>query len=66
MGAFLAVVLSFFIVGLGQFYNGQALKGAFLFFGALFLALISGGLLAIPVWIYGMIDAYTAASKKSS
>jgi TM2 domain-containing membrane protein YozV len=66
MGAFLAVVLSFIIVGLGQFYNGQALKGAFLLFGAIFLAIISAGLLAIPVWLYSMIDAYSVANKKSS
>lgn len=66
MGAFLALVLSFFITGLGQFYNGQALKGIFLFFAVIVLAIISAGILAIPVWLYGMFDAYTVANKKSS
>ncbi len=63
MGAFLALVLSFFIPGLGQFYNGQLLKGVLLLFGAIILGLISAGILAIPVWLYGMFDAYSNANK---
>lgn len=63
MGAFLALVLSFFIPGLGQFYNGQALKGALVFFAAIILGVISGGILGIPVWLYGMFDAYSVANE---
>ncbi len=66
MGAFLALVLSFFIPGLGQFYNGQALKGALLFFGAIIFVIFTGGILTFVVWIYGMIDAYSVANKKES
>ena len=66
MGAFFALVLSFFIPGLGQLYNGQAMKGALVFFGGIILAIFSGGLLAIPVWPYGMFDAYTVSREKSA
>jgi hypothetical protein len=41
------------------------LKGALLFFGAIFLGIFTAGLLAIPVWLYGMFDAYTVAKEKS-
>ncbi len=66
MGEFFALVLSFFVIGLGQFYNGQALKGLLLFVGGIVLAVFTFGVLAIPVWLYGMFDAYTVAKKKSS
>lgn len=62
----MALVLSFFIVGLGQFYNRQALKGALLFFSAIILAALSAGLLYIPLWLYGMLDAYAVAKSKNS
>ena len=61
----LALILSFLIVGLGQFYNGHSTKGIILFV----LAIISGilifffiGLILWPiVWIYAMYDAYKSA-----
>ncbi|MCC7564722.1 MAG: hypothetical protein KO206_00365 [Methanomicrobiaceae archaeon] len=63
----LAVVLSFFIPGLGQFYTGQFLKAVILFV----LAIVFGGLstigIGIPfyviVWLYSMYDAYVAAKR---
>jgi TM2 domain-containing membrane protein YozV len=65
MGEFFAVVLSFFIIGLGQLYNGQAMKGVLLLFGAIVLGIITGGLLIIPIWLYGMFDAYTVAKERA-
>lgn len=59
---FLALILSFFIPGLGQVYNGNFWKGVLFMFavpiGAIFL-IIPG----IAIWIYGMYDAYTDAEK---
>jgi len=58
----MAVFCSSLIPGMGQVYNGENLKGAILFFGALFGAF----LLLIPgliVWIYSMYDAHTIAGK---
>ncbi|MFH1996820.1 MAG: hypothetical protein ABIJ27_07515 [Candidatus Omnitrophota bacterium] len=49
----LAAVLSFFIGGMGQIYNGQILKGILIF---------CTSLLIIP-WIYGIFDAYAVAKK---
>jgi TM2 domain. len=58
----LSVILSFFISGLGQVYNGETLKGVALFFGTIigyFIFVIPG----VIVWVYGMYDAYTTAKK---
>ena len=66
----LAAVLSFFITGLGQIYNGQLAKGIVLIiiYGiswALMLILI--GFLTTPlIWLYGMWDAYKSAEKINS
>jgi TM2 domain-containing membrane protein YozV len=64
---FLALVLSFFIPGLGQFYTGQFLKGVALFVLAVVFGGLSSMLIGIPfyliVWAYSMYDAYTAAKK---
>ena len=49
----LAAILSFFIPGLGQIYNGQVGKGFLIFFTAW---------LVIP-WVIGIIDAYSNAKK---
>jgi TM2 domain-containing membrane protein YozV len=61
----LALVLSFFIPGLGQFYTGQLLKAIMLFLLALVFGALSVALVGIPfyliVWVYSMYDAYTAA-----
>jgi len=63
----LAAVLSFFIVGLGQIYNGQIGKGIVLiicYVISWLLVLILIGLILVPIlWIYGIYDAYTTATK---
>ena len=61
----LAAVLSFFFMGLGQFYNGQFAKG-FLFmilYGVSWLLMfVVVGFITTPIlWIWGMIDAYKQA-----
>ncbi len=60
-----AVILSFFIPGLGQLYTGQLMKAIVLFvlaviFGALSIIWI-GIPLYLVVWIYSMYDAYVTA-----
>lgn len=64
---FVAVVLSFFIPGLGQFYTGQLIKAIVLFVAAVIFGALSTILIGIPfyliVWLYSMYDAYTVASK---
>lgn len=56
--AFFALILSFFIPGLGQVYNGHFWRGVFFMFavpiGTLFL-IIPG----IVIWAWGLYDAYT-------
>jgi TM2 domain-containing membrane protein YozV len=63
----LALVLSFFIPGLGQFYTGQLLKAVALFVLAVVFGGLSSMLIGIPfyviVWLYSMYDAYTAAKE---
>ncbi len=66
----LAAVLSFFISGLGQIYNGQIGKGIgmivlYIFFWILVFVIIGIPLLLI-LWIYGMYDAYNTAKKINS
>jgi TM2 domain-containing membrane protein YozV len=64
----LATLLSFFLVGLGQFYNGQIFKGTI--FVALLYFLISIslyiptlGFLYLIFWVYILYDAYKNAKK---
>lgn len=63
----LAAVLSFFITGLGQIYNGQIFKGILLILiqminGLLLYVLI--GFITLPiVWLYGVINAYRHAER---
>ncbi|HUU75697.1 MAG TPA: zinc ribbon domain-containing protein [Methanoregulaceae archaeon] len=56
----LSLILSFFVSGLGQVYNGETLKGVALFFGTIigYLLFVIPGVI---VWVYGMYDAYTTA-----
>ncbi len=62
-----AVVLSFFVPGLGQIYNGQIMKGIIFivlasFFGFLTVFLI--GYILYPLfWIYNLYDAYNTAKR---
>jgi len=62
-----AAVLSFFITGLGQIYNGQFAKAA-VFFGAMIVNvllcyIVIGFLTGFITWAYGIYDAYKSAEK---
>ena len=59
-----AVVLSFFICGLGQLYNNDWKKGAVMFVGAVLGFMFTGGLATLAIWIWGMIDGYLVAAGK--
>jgi TM2 domain-containing membrane protein YozV len=63
----LAAVLSFFVCGLGQIYNGQILKGLiFLVAYAVswMMMWIVVGFITTPVlWIWGIVDAYRTAQR---
>lgn len=63
----LAVVLSFFITGLGQLYNGEVGK-AVAFFAAqvvsAFLMFLLVGFITTPaLWVWSMVDAYRSAER---
>jgi TM2 domain-containing membrane protein YozV len=66
-----ALLLSFFVPGVGQFYNGDTKRGL-LMFGILlvswFLAAAGGiGFIGVfGVWVWGMINAYQVASGKTT
>lgn len=60
----LAVVLSLFITGLGQFYNNDWKKGALMFVGAVLGLIFTGGLLTLAFWVWSMVDGYQVASGK--
>jgi len=66
----LAAVLSFFICGLGQIYNGQIFKGIvfIICYGiAWALTFVLIGWLIVPIlWIWGMYDAYKNAERINS
>jgi TM2 domain-containing membrane protein YozV len=55
-----ALLLSFFISGAGQMYNGQVGKGILMLLGTIALWFI---LLGWTVWIWSMVDAYQTAKR---
>jgi len=60
----LAVFLSFLFMGLGQYYNGNYLKGTLVQVG-----IIVGGLFIVPgilVWIFSLWDAYNDSQKMNN
>jgi TM2 domain-containing membrane protein YozV len=62
----LALILSFFIPGVGTLVNGETGKGIGILLGWLVSAFLTvfclvGLVAAIPLWIWGMVDAYTGA-----
>jgi TM2 domain-containing membrane protein YozV len=63
----LAAILSFFIVGLGQMYNGQIGKGLLLLVAAIISGILwtifIGIIFSIVIWIYAIYDAYTTAQR---
>jgi len=61
-----ATLLSCFITGVGQIYLGQTLKGLAWLVGGVALSAATGGILAIPIWIAVMVDAYRIGKKLES
>jgi TM2 domain-containing membrane protein YozV len=63
----IAVILSFFIPGLGQIYNGEIGKGVLFIIVGFLLALsmiVLIGFILYPIfWIYNMYDAYKTAER---
>lgn len=58
----LAAILSLFIVGIGQFYNGDTKKGVVMLVAAMVLGAATGGLLWLGLAIWSAVDAYQVAS----
>lgn len=63
----IAVILSFLIPGLGQFYNGHTEKGIILFIAAIISAVLIlfliGAILYLVVWAFAIYDAYDSAER---
>lgn len=60
----LAAILSLIIVGLGQIYNGQTVKGIIFFLAAVIIGLTGIGLIiSFIIWLYAMYDAYNTAQQ---
>lgn len=59
--SFLAAILSLFIVGVGQMYNGEVGKGFLMLFGCILLWTVMLGWI-INIW--AIIDAYSVANRK--
>ena len=57
-----AAILSAIIVGVGQFYNGDAKKGLAMLIGAVVLGVATGGLLWLALAIWSAVDAYQVAN----
>lgn len=60
---FLAFLLSFLLIGLGQTYVGQITKGVALFMVALVTGVLITPHIAVGIWLIGFIDAYRIARK---
>lgn len=58
----IAMVLSLLIVGIGQIYNGDHKKGAYMLVGAIISGIISFGLLWFVIAIWSAVDAYQVAN----
>jgi len=57
----ISTILSLLIAGLGQIYLGRFRRGAAWFIGGVILGILSGGVLAIFIWIGAAIDSYLLA-----
>lgn len=62
-----ALILSFFLPGLGQIYNGDSDNGLILIIATVAAWLLTsvcvGFFIFIGIWAYAMYDAYTTAEK---
>ncbi len=57
-------MLSFLVVGLGQIYNGQILKGLVMLAVAILCGItIIGLIVSFLIWLYGVFDAYGTATR---
>ena len=65
-----AAILSFFLMGLGQAYNGQTAKAVvflILYAVSIFLTFYIIGFVTIPIlWIWSIVDAYRSSQKIKS
>ncbi len=65
----MAAILSFFLMGLGQAYNGETAKAVvflILYAVSIFLTFFLIGFITIPLlWIWSMVDAYRSSIKKN-
>lgn len=63
-----ALILSLFITGAGQLYNGQIGKGILMFIAAVICIgtamFIVPAFIALIVWIWSIVDAYRVAKQK--
>ncbi len=63
----IAAVLSFFVTGLGQIYNGQILKGLLCALGYAIgwglTTILIGWVFLLPLWVWGIFDAYKTAER---
>jgi len=57
----IAIILSFFMPGLGQIYKGQTGRGIAWLVGGLCLATVSWFLLFIPSLLYACLSVYDAS-----
>jgi hypothetical protein len=67
----LAAIFSFFIPGLGQFFEGHFMRGFFIFIFSIIMGVVAffvlwiGPLFAFLVWIWNIVDAYKLAEKNN-
>ncbi len=59
----IALILSFLLPGLGQFYLGKIGRGLLFLFGTIIAALFTFGFGGFVVWVWNIIDAYNLAKK---
>ncbi len=62
----LAGILSFLVIGLGQLYNGDFLKGVVMFIGVGILFVPTAGLAYFPMLAWSIVDAYRVAKGNQS
>lgn len=63
-----ALILSLFITGAGQLYNGQIGKGILMFIAVVICVgsamFIAPAFIALIIWIWSIVDAYRVAKQK--
>lgn len=64
MEPWLAALLSFLIVGLGQMLIGQVKKGVVFLIGSVVLTFVTFGLSVFITSVLAIVDAYLIAKKK--